>query len=177
MFAAINSGGLWNFRVSPAAFRAGRKRRKKEWGRRERSAIPLRWYCENLSLSLPFSLTLVPCFRANRLTEDVPLRGVAFPFCLQEMGERFGRLLFKEETCIYFVLLFRWLYCYIVFIILVRRIVIEFLLHFTGMYYSVLIHARLSSRCEDFLKKFFPKSETIPRKSNPRNFDTKNWVE
>lgn len=36
-----------------------------------------------ISLSLPFSLTLVPCFRANRLTEDVPLRGVAFPFCLQ----------------------------------------------------------------------------------------------
>lgn len=49
-----------------------------------------------ISLSLFLFLTLVPCFRANRLTEDVPLRGVAFPFCLQEMGERFGRLLFKE---------------------------------------------------------------------------------
>lgn len=131
MFAAINSGGLWNFRVSPAAFRAKEEREggKNEGGRRERSAIPLRWYCENLSLSLSlsFSLTLVPCFRANRLTEDVPLRGVAFPFCLQEMGERFGRLLFKEETCIYLVLFFQCFYCYSVFIILV--IVIQFLVN------------------------------------------------
>lgn len=162
----------------PCGVSSGKKEKEERMREGEGRGVPFHWDdTVKISLSLPFSLTLVPCFRANRLTEDVPLRGVAFPFCLQEMGERFGRLLFKEESCIYFVLLFRWLYCYIVFIILVRRIVIEFLLHFTGMYYSVLIHARLSSRCEDFLKKFFPKPETIPRKSNPRNFNTKNWVE
>ena len=140
----------------------GRKRRRKEWGREKgeecHSVEMILWkpLSLSLSLSLSFSLTLVPCFRANRLTEDVPLRGVAFPFCLQEMGERFGRLLFKEETCIYFVLLFRCFYCYSVFIILV--IVIQFLMniYFTlrDVLYSFSIHAHLS-------KNFSSKPETI----------------